>query len=90
VEDSLIGSADEVVLETAVSNGQIVVTFDSDFGELVYKDRYRPDGIIYFRWESFRPAEPGEFLHDILHQGDIVLEGYFTVIDRGAIRQRPI
>ena len=86
----LAGISDEQVMNIAIEDDRIVVTFDSDFGELVFRIRYEPKGVVFFRWPDFRPKEPGEYLHKLLQAGEVVLEGFFTVIHRGLLRQRPI
>lgn len=43
-----------------------------------------------FRWNSFTPKEPGEYLLELTENAKIQLEGYLTVIDRNKIRQRKI
>lgn len=77
-------------MEIAIEEDRIIVTFDSDFGELVFKMKYEPTGVVFFRWADFRPKEPGEYLHELIQANEVVLEGFFTVIDRTSLRQRPI
>ncbi|MEO0733510.1 MAG: DUF5615 family PIN-like protein [Bacteroidota bacterium] len=90
ISGPLAGIADDEVMQIAITEDRIIVTFDSDFGELVFKIGYQPKGVVFFRWPDFRPAEPGEYLHELIQKADIQLAGFFTVIDRNAIRQRPI
>lgn len=90
ITGELSGISDEEVMNIAITDDQIIVTFDSYFGELVFKVGYQPKGVVFFRWPDFRPSEPGEFLHDLLVDAEIELTGFFTVIDRNTIRQRPI
>lgn len=84
------GIKDREVISIAILEDRIIVTFDSDFGELVFRLGFRPVGVIYFRWKDFLPAEPGEYLHQIIKENQITLKGYFTVIDEDRIRQRKI
>lgn len=82
--------SDHEVIKIAIDENRIIITFDSDFGELVFKTGYKPRGIIFFRWREFRPSEPGRYLHQLIQNQSINLDGYFTVIDENQIRQRKI
>ncbi|HQU58895.1 MAG: DUF5615 family PIN-like protein [Phaeodactylibacter sp.] len=42
---------DEEVMAFAIEEGRAIITFDSDYGELVYKHGYKPPGVIYLRWK---------------------------------------
>ena len=81
---------DEEVMTIAIEEGRIILTFDSDYGELVFKYGYKPEGVIYFRWKEFTPGYPADYLHEIFEVGQIQFVGLFTVIDEGQIRQRKI
>ena len=82
------GLPDDKVIELANRNNQIILTFDSDFGDLIYRDALYPPGLIYFRWNLFTPKEPGHYLHQLLTEGEIEFLGRITVIKRDGIRQR--
>ena len=90
ITGDLASISDPKVLDLAISSQRTIVTFDSDFGELIFKEGYRPAAVIYFRWQHYRPAEPGEYLHELLLSNDIIFEGFMTVFDRGFMRQRKI
>jgi predicted nuclease of predicted toxin-antitoxin system len=83
------GISDHEVMEMASEEKRTIVTFDRDYGELVFKYGHRPkQGIIYFRWKEFYPKQPGEFLIQLFAQSNIRIEQSFTVIDKDNIRQR--
>lgn len=82
--------SDEEVIKISLKEDRIIVTFDSDFGELIFKTGYRPVGVIFFRWKAFRPMDPGKYIKEIIEEGNIELKGNFTVIDENQIRQRKI
>jgi len=87
---SNVGIKDKEVIQLSIDEGRIITTFDSDFGELIFKKSMSPIGVIYFRWKEFKPREPGEYLHQLIQEGKIGFEGYLTVISRRQIRQRII
>lgn len=85
------GIEDEEVLELALKEGRIILTFDKDYGELIYHKGYTPPpGLIFFRLITYYPQEPAEILLKLIEQKTIKLEDMFTVVKRNKIRQRPL
>jgi predicted nuclease of predicted toxin-antitoxin system len=83
------GISDISVMEIAISEQRTILTFDRDYGTLIYKHGYRPsNGVIYLRLYEFRPEEPGEIVHELLHTMKIPTGSTFTVYDGSTIRQR--
>ncbi|MEM1326891.1 MAG: DUF5615 family PIN-like protein [Bacteroidota bacterium] len=90
IREELPGIADEEIVDISVEEDRLIVTFDSDFGTLIFKHQLKPYGVIYFRWKSFSPKEPGQFLHELIKKNELILENNLTVISRNSIRQREI
>lgn len=85
------GSKDDVILKRAVTEQRMILTFDRDYGELIFKRKFPvPCGVIYLRFEPLTPEEPGEFLFDLFTLGNLTWEGRFTTIERKRLRQRPL
>lgn len=85
------GTPDPEVLSHARQHGQILITFDRDFGELVYhRGSAVPPGIIYLRLSPADPEEAGRVLLNLFAVEELQLEGRFTVVDTDRIRQRPL
>ena len=83
------GITDNEVMEIAAKEERTIVTFDRDYGELVFKYGFRPQkGIIYFRWNDFTPDEPAMYLLGIFNRPMININSCLTVIDKNTIRQR--
>lgn len=89
VSGDLAGIKDPGVVELAIAENRIIVTFDSDFGTLVFKKGLLPPGVVFLRLASFRPKTISTLLHNIVEEGEINLRGYFTVVTEKGIRQRP-
>lgn len=88
IEDSP-GAKDREVLARGVAERRIVLTFDRDYGELIYRWRLPvPEGVVYFRFAPATPDEPAEYFFKLLVLEGLSLEGEFTVVERGHIRQR--
>jgi predicted nuclease of predicted toxin-antitoxin system len=83
------GVTDEQVLKVAIQEQRTILTFDKDYGELIFRRGYRPaDGVIFLRWKEFGPEEPGEYLADLLTSKEVDFGCALTVIDEVTIRQR--
>ena len=83
------GITDSEVLELASLNDLVILTFDKDFGDLLFRDKLKAAGIVLFRIHPFLPDEPGKLILDILNY-KIKLKGHFTVISKTGVRQKPI
>lgn len=90
LEDSP-GISDRKIMERANQEGRIVVTFDRDYGELIYRRHLpAPSGVLYLRFTPLAPEEPAEYVLCLLKDKNISLASRFTVADRAQIRQRPL
>jgi predicted nuclease of predicted toxin-antitoxin system len=85
------GATDAAVLARAAREARMILTFDRDYGELIYRRRLpNPSGIIYLRFDPLTPQEPGEHVLALLTTEGLTLEGKFTVAERARLRQRPL
>ncbi len=90
VREDSPGIADQEVISWAVADDRILVTFDKDFGELVFRVGVPAScGIVLFR---ISPSSPT----DIALTAVTVLEsrtdwaGHFSVIEETKIRMAPL
>ena len=90
IGETNMGITDEEVMEIAIAENRIIITFDSDYGELVYKYGYKPPGIIYLRIQKFTPEYPANLLLKLITEENLEIDGLFTVIDENQIRQRKL
>jgi len=85
------GSKDEDILKRAHAERLIILTFDRDYGELIY--RYQalpPAGVVYFRFAPATPSEPAEILIKVMDRADLSVIGKFTIVERDRVRQRSL
>ena len=83
------GITDRDVLKIAAAEQRAIVTFDRDYGELIFRHGHRPPcGVIYLRLRRFRPEDPGRYLVGLLTSTTIDFSHALTVIDEDTIRQR--
>ncbi len=85
------GVPDDHILEWAAREGRILLTFDRDYGRLLYRrGAAAPGGILYFRFVPFSPEEPAQYLLALLERPEPSLPGMLTVAERDRVRQRPL
>ena len=85
------GIEDPEVLARAVDEQRIILTFDRDYGELIARFRLPPPtGVIYVRFRPHTPEESAAILLTLFQTEELQLEGWFTIVERDGIRQRPL
>jgi predicted nuclease of predicted toxin-antitoxin system len=88
IRDACPGWLDEAVLALAVAEQRWIITFDRDYGDLVFKMSLPPPpAIVLLREPHYRPAEPADWVLSLLVQPDIYL-GRFVVFTRDKVRVR--
>jgi predicted nuclease of predicted toxin-antitoxin system len=84
------GMADPDVLDWAVREERILLTFDKDFGELARGSALPPTcGVVLLRMPMPRPANIGPRLADLIAARDD-WAGHFSVIEPGRVRMRQL
>lgn len=91
VSEEMSGISDEDVLQKAATENLIILTFDRDYGELIFKyQKKNPPSVVYFRSKGQSPIEAGKTLFEKVSVEKITLENFFTVIENTGIRQRKL
>lgn len=80
------GASDEVVLARALAENRILITFDKDFGELVYRKGLSGScGVVLFRIRTTSPQNAVvRIVNALVSRQDWA--GYFSVIENDRIR----
>ncbi len=87
VAEEFAGSSDEKILELSSRNKWVIITFDKDFGELIYKQKSsKPYGIILLRVTPKSPEYILQLLKWLLLQVNISFEGNFVVMNKDKVR----
>jgi predicted nuclease of predicted toxin-antitoxin system len=90
VAEAMPGAADAQVLKQAAAQGRWVLTFDRDYGELVFARRVPPPpAIIYLRQGPFAPDWPAQVVLELLPRADWA-SGHLVVVTGRALRRRPL
>lgn len=85
------GAPDLQVLTQAASGDRILITFDRDFGELIYhRGAPVPPGVVYLRLVPASPEAPAQLLLHLFARPEVHLPDRFTVLERERVRQRPL
>lgn len=83
------GISDMDIILLANQEKRLILTFDRDFGQLIFKDGLIPEfGIFYFRLQKFHPSQPAQITLDLLKKSDFEITGAITVIEENFIRQK--
>jgi predicted nuclease of predicted toxin-antitoxin system len=80
--------SDTAILDLAVAEGRIVITMDTDFGELIYRSGKPYAGIVLLRMPDAGREEKIAILHRILSNHADELSGHFVVYKAGRLRIR--
>ncbi len=90
VRESMPGAADDVVLARALVDGRLLLTFDKDFGTLVFgRGQTASTGIVLFRISQPSAQAVATSITRILasrHDWN----GHFSVVDDRTIRMRAL
>ncbi len=83
------GIKDREVMEIAMTEDRLILTFDRDYGELIFRHNFRPQqGVIYLRIDEFLPEQPGQLIETLLSNSMLVFGYTLTVVDADGVRQR--
>ena len=84
------GLSDRSVLARAVKEERVLLTFDTDFGELAFRFGLPATcGIILFRLPTLLPQEQAEIVREtVSNRSD--WPSHFSVVDEERIRMRPL
>lgn len=81
---------DEEILSLAVAEKRWIVTFDRDYGNLIFaRNLPAPPALLFLRLHSYRPEGPGQIVIDLLQDASS-LDGQFVVIQEDSVRKRPL
>lgn len=84
------GATDEDVLRLGRTQGRVIVTFDRDYGDLLFRRNLMPPtGVLYLRFVPDSAEQLAAQVMELMASG-VRLDGWFTTVSGNGIRQRPI
>ena len=91
ISENRPGMKDVDILKRALKDKSIILTFDRDYGELIFKyPKLIPEGLVYFRFEPLTPEMPAVILLKVIKEKSIILLKHYTVLEEDRIRQRSL
>ena len=82
-------ASDESVLKAANKQGRILLTFDADFGELVFRQKLKAKGVILLKFTPKSSQQVIETIVNIL-ASQAKLEGHFLTVKEKSLRVLPL
>jgi predicted nuclease of predicted toxin-antitoxin system len=90
IKESMPGAEDPAVLALAQAEQRVVVTSDTDFGELAYRSRLPAQcGVVLLRIDWTQPDGDNQVVVAALTSRDS-WSGLFAVVERDRVRLRPL
>ena len=80
---------DKDVMEIAIAEARTILTFDRDYGELIFKHNFKPQmGVIYLRLDEYDSSEPGKIVEELVSKSEFDFSRKLTVVAKESVRQR--
>ena len=89
VTDFAFGLCDSEILDLANKNGRIVVTFDKDFGQLIFKEKRKTKGLMLLRFIPKSPQQIAKRIQQAL-AANITMENCVVTVKKDNIRVTPV
>jgi predicted nuclease of predicted toxin-antitoxin system len=90
IAETFAGITDQEVLALAVREQRWLVTFDRDYGDLLFARRLPASPALILLWvASYRPAEPAAWIIELIRNNQEYL-GKFIVFDGNTLRSQPL
>ncbi len=84
--DEAKGEEDESLLAKAVTESWILITNDKDFGEMIFRERRKHNGVIFLRLSDERSANKIDVLRHVLENYSDRLEDRFVTATETKVR----
>jgi predicted nuclease of predicted toxin-antitoxin system len=88
IREDYIGITDDEILQIAVDEKAIILTYDTDFGELVFRFNLKSRGIILLRVHGLSLTEKIDRTILAIREHEAEMENAFTVISGNSMRIR--
>jgi predicted nuclease of predicted toxin-antitoxin system len=88
VRESYIGATDDEILQIAVNEQAVILTYDTDFGELVFRFSLKSHGVILLRLHGLSLTEKIDKTILAIREHGAELEKTFTVVSENSVRIR--
>ena len=77
------------ITDLSNKDSRTILTFDADYGELIFKHGFKPTkGVIFLKLIEFTAIEPGQIIHKLTLLPDFSTDNILNVLHKDGIRQR--
>jgi len=78
------------VIALAQELNAVILTFDRDYGDIIFKEHIpEPPAVVFFRSKGSTPTEGALRIIELLEHKAFDPTGRFTVISSAGLRERP-
>ena len=88
--EEFAGIKDPDVLKISMENECLLITEDKDFGELIYRSKFKHHGILLIRLFDMPRKERIRFIADLIESYFTKLQNNFSVITRKGLRIKTV
>lgn len=88
VREDYVGITDDEVLQVAEDQSAVILTYDKDFGELIFRYSLKSRGVILLRLSNLILTEKIEKTITVIREHEAELENAFTVVSENLVRIR--
>jgi predicted nuclease of predicted toxin-antitoxin system len=89
-QDVAFGRPDRELLALALQLGAIILTEDTDFGELVMREGLPSAGVVLLRLSGLARSLQPNYIAQTLATNSTAIDGSFTVVTPTNVRIRPL
>ena len=88
--ESAPSTKDRAVIELARAEQRVLITQDRHFGELVFRHKLRPAGVVFLRLRARSSSQLLKLFQRFWPEIEVRAIGNFIVVTRRKIRVRPL
>jgi len=88
VTEFAYGLSDRKILELGKTKERIIVTFDKDFGQIIFKEKIKTKGVILLRFIPKSPQQISKRIQQLL-SAKIKIENCLVVVKKDRIKVTP-
>ena len=90
VNEDMKSALDEDILEAGANADRVLLTFDRDFGEHVFRHRARSAGVVFFRLDTRDVEQLMRIVKGWWNEIAEYAEDHFVVVTEKKLRVRPL
>ncbi|MGD0646047.1 MAG: DUF5615 family PIN-like protein [Candidatus Bathyarchaeia archaeon] len=79
------GLSDSKILDLGKKEGRIIITFDKDFSQLIFKEKRKTKGLLLLRFVPKSPQQIAKRIQQVL-TSKIKIENYVVIVKKDAVR----